>query len=74
MNLLKEKDISIPHVQAICEETIPYLDETARLELVSYMLGIHTAFDVMRREERKAVRKELNLEFPSEKVKTEVKQ
>lgn len=73
MNLSSTKDLSIPHVQAVCEETIPYLDETARLELVSYMLGIHTAFGVMRREEKKAVRKELNLDFPPEEVKPEVR-
>ena len=73
MNLSKDKYVSVSEAQAVCHETIPYLDEIARFELVSYMLGIRTAFEVREREERKLVRKELNLEFPFEKVKTEVK-
>lgn len=46
------------------------MDEIARFELVSYMLGIRTAFEVREREERKLVRKEFNLDFPSNEVKT----
>lgn len=50
------------------------MDEIARFELVSYMLGIRTAFEVREREERKLIRKELNLDSLSEKVTAEVRQ
>lgn len=59
MNLPKEKYVSIPEAQAVCEKTIPKMDDIARFELVSFMLGFHIAFEV---EERKAEQEELNLE------------
>lgn len=74
MNLPKDKYVSVSEAQAVCHETIPYMDEIARFELVSYMLGIRTAFEVREREERKLIRKELNLDSLSEKVTAEVRQ